>query len=283
MKQKIVIVGLGLIGGSLAKAFRKYTDCSVAGHRPRRKRRGSGPRLRCRRQNRNGRRHPGSGYSLSVPVPAARVVEWTREHLASIRPGCLVTDTCGIKSWLCPRMEELAREGGFQFVGGHPMAGREKNGFSASDADLFQGASYLLVPCGAPQSAVETLKVLAPAARLRAHGGNDAGRARPDDRVYKPASACAGLRLCDEPAVPEARRLFGGKLPRRFPRGEHQRNDVDGAVPRKPGRADGGTGHAHRPHLRKSATPSRQATPKRSGTCCAGAGLSRKGWENTWN
>ena len=157
MKQKIVIVGLGLIGGSLAKAFREYTDCSVYGID--RDESVTENALSCGAIGKIGTPDDLRDADIIFLCLYPRAcVEWTRAHLAFIRRGCLVTDTCGIKSWLCPRMEELAREGGFAFVGGHPMAGREKNGFAASDGSLFRGASYILVPCGAQRSAVEQLK-----------------------------------------------------------------------------------------------------------------------------
>ena len=157
MKQKIVIVGLGLIGGSLARAFRKYTGCSVAGID--RSPAVTEAALACGAIEKIGSEDDiREADILFLSLYPQACVEWTRTHLASIRPGCIVTDTCGIKSWLCPRMEALAREGGFSFVGSHPMAGKEKNGFTASDADLFRGASYILVPCGAPREAVESLK-----------------------------------------------------------------------------------------------------------------------------
>ena len=162
MKQKIIIVGLGLIGGSLAKAFRKYTDCFIVGFD--RDESVAKAALACGAVDKIGTeddiRQADILYLCLYPQAC---VKWTQAHLWLIRPGCLVTDTCGIKSWICPRMAELAKKNGFLFVGGHPMAGREKSGFSASDGDLFQGASYLLAPCGAPQSAVETLKAAAPA------------------------------------------------------------------------------------------------------------------------
>lgn len=161
MKQNIVIVGLGLIGGSLARAFRKYTDFSVTGID-----RDESVLEAALASGAIGKigteddiRNADILYLCLYPQAD---VEFVKKHLSSIRPGCLVTDTCGIKSYLCPRLTELAKASGFLFVGGHPMAGKEKNGFSASDADLFQGASYILVPCGAPQSAVDVLKAIAP-------------------------------------------------------------------------------------------------------------------------
>jgi prephenate dehydrogenase len=157
MERKIVIIGLGLIGGSLARAFRKYTDCSVAGID--RDERVAEAALSAGAINNIGTMDDVRNADVVFLCLYPRgCVEWTKAHLSVIRPGCLVTDTCGIKSWICPRMEELSHESGFIFVGGHPMAGRERNGFSAGDADLFQGASYLLVPCGAPRDAVELLR-----------------------------------------------------------------------------------------------------------------------------
>lgn len=161
MKRNVVIVGLGLIGGSLAKAFRKYTDCSVAG-------------IDRDESVRDAALASGAVGKIGTEEDLKKAdilflclypkadVDFVREHLASIRPGCLVTDTCGVKSRLCPRLAGLAKERGLFFVSGHPMAGKEKNGFAQSDADLFRGASYILVPCGAPRQAVETLKGLAP-------------------------------------------------------------------------------------------------------------------------
>lgn len=157
MKRNIVIVGLGLIGGSLARAFRKYTDFDVAGID-----RDPGvlrAALGCGAIRRaGGEEDIGKADILFLCLYPQACLDFVEEHLRSIRPGCLVTDTCGVKSYLCPRLAQTAAERGFFFVGGHPMAGRERRGFEASDADLFAGASYLVVPCGAPPEAVELLK-----------------------------------------------------------------------------------------------------------------------------
>ena len=49
----------------------------------------------------------------------------------------------------------------FDFVGSHPMAGKEKNGFEVSEAELYEGASFIITPCGAEQKYVDTLSELA--------------------------------------------------------------------------------------------------------------------------
>lgn len=78
-----------------------------------------------------------------------------------LKKGCIVADTCGIKGEICHKMPPLAEKLGVVFIGCHPMAGKEKNGFSASEAALFQGASFIITPCEAPREVVEEMRRLA--------------------------------------------------------------------------------------------------------------------------
>lgn len=160
VNQKIVIAGLGLIGGSLAKAFQKYSECEVCGFD-----RDGGAlsaALSCGAIDKAATDDDiRSADCLFLCLYPQAAIDFITEHLPLIRPGCIVTDTCGIKAEICRTLPKLAAEHGFLFVGGHPMAGKEQNGFAASDADLFLGASYLIVPCGAPQRAVDFLKAVA--------------------------------------------------------------------------------------------------------------------------
>ena len=156
----ILIVGLGLIGGSIAKALRTFTPHRVLAM-------DQDPEaldlaMACGAIE-------GPGYVEDLPqvdvlwlclYPQA-AVEFARKYGAALREDCIVSDACGIKNAVCPQMVELSRELGFVFVGGHPMAGKERSGFEASEATLFRGASYLLVPCGAPDWAKDTMKELA--------------------------------------------------------------------------------------------------------------------------
>ncbi len=160
MKKNIVIVGLGLIGGSLAKAFKKYTDCSVVGID--RDSSVLNAALACGAIDKIGGSEdiPSADVLYLCLYPQADI-DFITQHIHLINPNCLVTDTCGIKSEICAHLPATAKEFGFPFVGGHPMAGKEQNGFGASDADLFRGASYLIVPCGAPEQAVDFLKSIA--------------------------------------------------------------------------------------------------------------------------
>lgn len=156
----IAIIGLGLIGGSLAKAFREYTDHEVSGY-------DRDPAVLQQALD-VGAIHRAGGPAeweradvIYLCLYPAAAVAFVKEHLAHIRPGCLVTDTCGIKTEVCRELTALADAHGFCFVGSHPMAGKERSGFVASEASLFNNASYIVVPCGAPQLAVDTIKRLA--------------------------------------------------------------------------------------------------------------------------
>ena len=63
-----------------------------------------------------------------------------------ISPDSLVIDCCGIKEEICCRCFPVAKQYGFTFVGGHPMAGSHNSGFKYSRSNLFQGAPMVLVP-----------------------------------------------------------------------------------------------------------------------------------------
>lgn len=156
----IVIVGMGIIGGSFAKAIKKYTNHYVIGIN--RSEKPLNEALAFGAIDRKGTPIDLADADLIIlcTYPKA-AVDFIKENAHFISKNCIVTDTSGIKGEICPQMIKLARENNFIFVGSHPMAGKEKNGFAASDADLFKGASYILVPGDAPRIAVNVLYHLA--------------------------------------------------------------------------------------------------------------------------
>jgi len=142
---KVGIVGLGLMGGSLAKAFRHYTDAAVLGcdriedvtHEARRIGAIDGVLTPDKL---------GECDLVMICLCPGDTVEYVRHNRAEFRKGGLVLDICGIKEAVCRELRPIARENGFTFVGAHPMAGREFSGFEYSTFDLFQGASMVLTP-----------------------------------------------------------------------------------------------------------------------------------------
>jgi len=71
---------------------------------------------------------------------------WLEQHASQISQNTLVIDCCGTKTEICHRCFPLAETHGFTFVGGHPMAGSQFSGFKYSRADLFEDQPMVLVP-----------------------------------------------------------------------------------------------------------------------------------------
>lgn len=160
MRKKIVVVGLGLIGGSIAKALKLNTDHEVLG-------------IDIDEESlldacscgaidgKAGAEDLATADLVYLCVYPEAALEFAREYGPRLKENCVLTDACGIKRQICAGMEKLSGTGRYVFVAGHPMAGKEFSGFSASDPSIFAGASYLIAPCGAPEWAVEEVASLA--------------------------------------------------------------------------------------------------------------------------
>lgn len=152
----VAIVGLGLIGGSLAKAFSERTAHQVIGF-------DRNPEVTQAALTSGAIQKVGEPADLSqadliyLCVYPHAAVQFVKEQHPFFKKEVVVTDTSGIKTEICEELSSLARKHGFVFAGSHPMAGKEQSGFWASEAGLFDGASYLLVPCGAPEGALALL------------------------------------------------------------------------------------------------------------------------------
>ncbi len=160
----VTIIGLGLIGGSIAKAIRSKTDIrTIIGIDP----------------NDNVLRDAieegviSSGYNAFVPqinesdiiflcTPVSHTLELIKSILPQLNKNCLITDVGSTKSQLIRDIDGIdGIDKNFHFVGGHPMAGSEKSGFSASSAHLFENAYYIITPCSKTSSKdLQTIKML---------------------------------------------------------------------------------------------------------------------------
>lgn len=138
------ILGLGLIGGSLARAYK------LAGHtvyvKNRDERMLSFAMLSGAVDGKlNEDTIPQCDLILLSIYPAGSA-DWLEANAPLISKKALVIDCCGTKQLVCQRCFPIAKEYGFTFVGGHPMAGSQFSGFKYSRASLFQGAPMVLVP-----------------------------------------------------------------------------------------------------------------------------------------
>ncbi len=138
------ILGLGLIGGSLARAYSKAGHTVLAAERDESilefAQLAGAVAAPLDKQN------IGSCDLILLAIYAGGSAAWLEAHAAQISPNALVLDCCGIKQEICSRCFPLAQQYGFTFVGGHPMAGSHHSGFKYSRSNLFQGAPMVLVP-----------------------------------------------------------------------------------------------------------------------------------------
>lgn len=141
---KVGIVGLGLIGGSLAKAY-KRAQAEVLGFDKDRLTTAFAKLAEAIDDELTEERLAECDLLLLAipPVPAAK---WLSENGAKISSDTVVIDCCGTKRNICKAGFEAAAKYGFPYAGGHPMAGIQFGGFKNSRADLFDGAVFALVP-----------------------------------------------------------------------------------------------------------------------------------------
>ncbi len=157
---KIGIVGLGLIGGSMAKAIAKYTSHTVYGADTN----DEILEMALEQGVLAGQMNDTIAAELDLLYLAlypADAIETLKTLAPKMRAGALVVDLCGVKQAVYSSLDSICRETGLHYIGGHPMAGRELSGYAAATAELFQGASMILTP---PQDAraedMETLSTL---------------------------------------------------------------------------------------------------------------------------
>ncbi len=144
---KIGVVGLGLIGGSLAKAIKKYTEYEVIGWDASEMIRANAKLLEAV----DGFMidgNPSECDLVLIAVYPKLTIQYIETFASAFKKEALVVDCAGVKREICEAVKPLADAHGFLFCGGHPMAGIERSGFTYSKADLFQGASMILTPYG---------------------------------------------------------------------------------------------------------------------------------------
>ena len=155
--KKILVVGLGLIGGSMAMALRGFEDFEVVGA--------------VRSQStysKAAERHaadrltfdpagelPGADVVVLCQDPAG-IIGFLQEHRDCFKPGCLIWDVCGVKT----AVMEAARclPDGVDFIGCHPMAGKEVSGIDNAEGTLFRNTHFIVTP--GPAATAEHLELL---------------------------------------------------------------------------------------------------------------------------
>ncbi len=139
------IIGLGLIGGSMAKAYSQSGTDTVLGWDI------DTPMLEYARLRGaitdvlTDEKLPSCDLLFIGLYPQASI-DYLTEKAPLIGKNTVVIDLCGTKRTVCAAGFALAEQYGFTFVGGHPMAGRQFSGFKYSRSDMFHGAPMVIVP-----------------------------------------------------------------------------------------------------------------------------------------
>ena len=144
-KKCIAVVGLGLIGGSLAMALRGFEDYEIVG-------------IARRQATVDYALAHGVGDTATTDAEAvlgradvtylcidpADIISYLKKYRNCFKPGSLVSDVCGIKGAVCEAAKVLPED--VEFIGSHPMAGTEFSGIEHAQIDMFQGAHYIMTP-----------------------------------------------------------------------------------------------------------------------------------------
>ncbi len=143
---KILIIGLGVIGGSYATSLKRQ-----------------GYRVKCITKDQSdidyALEHDIIDYGTTKTDPELIAdaeliifalyptvfVEWMERHASLISPGTLITDVTGVKSSVVDRVQSMLPDT-IEFISAHPMAGRERSGVEYSDPEVFKGANYIVTP-----------------------------------------------------------------------------------------------------------------------------------------
>jgi len=154
----IVVVGLGVIGGSFAMSLKKAGYDTVYGIDT-----NIETLAKAKEQgyildgDRDGAAFLNKGDLTVLCIYPHSVPGFLGAHKKDFKPGSVITDVTGVKSELASQLEKLLPPG-VDFVPGHPMAGREKMGFDFASDTVFKGANYLLTPL--PQNKEESLRLV---------------------------------------------------------------------------------------------------------------------------
>lgn len=146
MEQKrIVVVGLGLIGGSMAMALQGFEDYEIVGVvRSASTYQKAVERHAAHRVTYDGAAElPGADVVILAQDPQG-IVSFLEEHRSHFKPGSVIIDVCGIKQAIVEGAKCLPDN--VDFIGCHPMAGKEVSGIANAEAGLFRNTHFIMTP-----------------------------------------------------------------------------------------------------------------------------------------
>ncbi len=141
----IGIVGLGLIGGSLAKATKKNTNHKVYGFDISETTVKSALKDKSINKELTSENLNECDY-VFIPLYPEAVKEYLIKNAKNFKENAIVIDCAGVKRCVCEDCFNIAEQNGFTFIGGHPMAGTQFSGYENAKDTMFHNAPFILTP-----------------------------------------------------------------------------------------------------------------------------------------
>lgn len=159
---KIAVIGLGIIGGSMAYALKGFKNAIISGcdidAETRRKALESGA---VDEVSETPDRAISDADLVVLCVYPGLIEKIISENSRFFKKGAVITDVCGVKTGLYERLGKILPPC-TEYVGGHPMAGRETDGFDSATPELFGMCGYLITPiCNASEQSIKLVESMA--------------------------------------------------------------------------------------------------------------------------
>ena len=146
VNKKILIVGLGLLGGSYARALKRFGfKVSAITKEQRSIDYALQQGIIDEGSIEVDKRIVGESDIVIFALYPHVFVEWIEKNQSLFKPGTLITDVTGVKGSVVYKIQEILRDD-VEFIAAHPMAGREVSGVENSTEKMFQGANYIVTP-----------------------------------------------------------------------------------------------------------------------------------------
>ena len=208
----IAVIGLGLIGASLAMALKGFEGATVTGVvRSQSTLEYAVERQVCDRVTLDPMEAlPGADVVWLCMQPVA-ILDFLKEHRDHFKPGALVTDVCGVKTAVMEAAKALPPE--VDFIGCHPMAGKETSKLQNAEATLFRNAHFILTP--RPENKPEHVALME---RMAEHMGfRDVVKTTPEqhDAIIAYTSQIMhimAVAVCDDPDLFTCKGFEGGSF-----------------------------------------------------------------------
>ncbi len=210
---KIAVIGLGLIGGSIARRLRGFRDCKIAAYN--RTRESLDLALADgaidEAYDTPGDAMENADLIIMCLYPKLNV-DFVRDNADRLKKGAVVTDVTGVKDFIIREMEKILPDG-VEFLGGHPMAGREVGGYKSSTDTLFDNAPYIITPTASTKA--ETIELIRDMAKYIGCGVITTTSPDEHDAIIAYTSQLmhvVAVALCDNPLLERASSFAGGSL-----------------------------------------------------------------------